>query len=135
MEKIKEFISQQDRFARLVGIELLEVKEGYAKAKLAVNEHHLNGVDIVHGGATFALADLVFAAASNSYGTVAVGINVSITYLKSTGQGSTIYAEAKEVGLNSKLATYLVNVTDENDELLAVFQGTVYRKKEQLLPE
>jgi acyl-CoA thioesterase len=135
MEKIKEFISRQDRFARLVGIELLEVKEGYARAKLIINEHHLNGVNIVQGGVTFTIADLAFAAASNSYGTVAVGINVSITYLKSAGQGSTLYAEAKEVGLNSKLATYLVNVTDENDDLVAIFQGTVYRKKEQLLPE
>lgn len=133
MEKIKKFISEKDRFAKLAGIELQEVREGYARAKLEVKEHHLNMVDIVQGGVTFTLADVVFAAASNSHGTVAVGINVSISYVKASAAGSTLYAEGKEVSKNPKLANYLVHVKDEHDELVAVFQGTVYRKKEQLI--
>jgi acyl-CoA thioesterase len=131
MEVVKKFF-KNDRFADHVGIELLEVSEGRAKAKMEVKEHHLNGVNIAHGGAIFSLADLAFAVASNSHGTVAVSINVSISYLKASVAGNTLVAEAKEVSLNPKLATYEVLVTDETHALIAIFLGTVYRKKEKI---
>jgi acyl-CoA thioesterase len=120
-----------DRFAEYLGIELLEVAPGRARAKLAIDERHLNGVGIVHGGAIFALADLAFAVASNSHGQLALGINVSIAYHKGVSNG-TLYADAEEVALNHKLATYQVRLSNEKDETLASFQGTVYRKRETL---
>jgi len=130
MENVKKLLSN-DRFAEHCGVELLEISQGRAKAKLDIGPHHLNGVDIVHGGAIFALADLVFAAASNSHGTVAVAINASISYLKAARKG-TLFAEAKEVSLNPKLATYTIDVTDDSGDRIAVFQGTVYRKKDKI---
>jgi len=122
---------KRDRFAELVGIELLEVSEGRAVARLAIQERHLNTIRTVHGGAIFALADLAFAAASNSYGTVAVGINVSISYMKAATDG-VLTAEAREVSANSRLAAYTVEVKNEQGELVAIFQGMVYRKKDPL---
>ncbi|WP_457572528.1 PaaI family thioesterase [Desulfovulcanus sp.] len=130
MENIKAFF-KNDRFAEYVGIELLEVSEGYARAKLEVQNKHLNGVGTLHGGAIFALADLVFAVASNSHGTIAMGINVSISYLKAVREG-TIYAEAKEISRNPKLASYTVTVSDQSGDTIAIFQGMVYRKKDKL---
>jgi acyl-CoA thioesterase len=131
MEEMKQYFIKNDKFAEYVGIELVEVAKGKAKAKMEIKNHHLNAVKTVHGGAVFALADLVFAVASNSHGTIAMGINVSISYLKAVKEG-VIFAEAKEVSINPKLATYNVNVTDGSDDLLAVFQGMVYRKKDSL---
>lgn len=128
---MKQYFMKNDKFAEYVGIELLEVANGKAKAKMEIKNHHLNAVKTVHGGAVFALADLVFAVASNSHGTIAMGINVSISYLKAVKEG-VIFAEAKEVSINPKLATYNVNVTDGSDDLVAVFQGMVYRKKDSL---
>jgi len=130
MEVVRNFF-KNDRFADHVGIELLEVSEGRAKAKMEIQEHHLNGVNIAHGGAIFSLADLAFAVASNSHRTIALGINANISYLKAAA-GGTLIAEAKEVSLNLKLATYEVRVTDENNDLIAIFLGTVYRKKDKL---
>jgi acyl-CoA thioesterase len=132
MDDIKQFISQRDRFARHAGIELLHVSAGSASAKMKITPNHLNGVNIVHGGAIFTLADLTFAAASNSHGTVAVAINVSISYLKAVGQG-TLFAEASEVSRNPKLALYMVTIKDDSKDLVAKFQGMVYRKKTKLL--
>ena len=128
---MKQYFMKNDKFAEYVGIELVEVAKGKAKAKMEIKNHHLNAVKTVHGGAVFALADLVFAVASNSHGTIAMGINVSISYLKAV-KGGVIFAEAKEVSINPKLATYNVNVTDGSDDLVAVFQGMVYRKKDSL---
>jgi len=130
MENIKDFF-KNDKFAEYVGIELLEVSKGRAKAKMEIKNHHLNGLKTVQGGAIFTLADLAFAAASNSHGSVAVSINANISYLRAATTGSLI-AEAKEVSINPKLATYTVNITDENGDIIAIFQGMVYRKKIEL---
>lgn len=130
MEGIRQFL-EKDQFARQVGIELLEVGMGRARARLRISEQHLNGVGIAHGGAIFTLADFVFAAASNSHDTVAVAINVSISYLKAISSGI-LLAEAQEVALNPKLASYTVHVRDESDDIVAIFQGMAYRKKDRL---
>ncbi|HVN81424.1 MAG TPA: PaaI family thioesterase [Terriglobia bacterium] len=120
---------EKDRYAKLTGIELVEVAEGRAKARLKISDQHLNGVGIAHGGAIFTLADFVFAAASNSHETIAVAINVSISYLKAVFMG-TLVAEAQEVAINPKLASYSVQVRDESGDLVAIFQGMAYRKKD-----
>jgi acyl-CoA thioesterase len=130
MEDVKNFF-KNDRFAEHLGIELLEVSKGRAKAKMEIKEHHLNGINIAHGGAIFSLADLVFAVASNSHKTIALAINASISFLKAVS-GGILFVEAKEVSINPKLATYDIRVTNENNELIALFQGTVYRKKDKI---
>ncbi len=130
MQTLKEFF-KNDRFAAANGIELMEVSAGRARVKMEITENHLNGVNIVHGGAIFTLADLAFAAASNSHGTVAVAINASIWYVKAAMEG-TLFAEAREVSMNPKLATYTIEVTDQTGELIASFQGMVYRKQQSI---
>ena len=130
MDHIKEFF-KKDRFAEYIGVELIEVSNGTATAKMEIKEHHLNGVGTVQGGAIFTLADLAFAAASNSHGTIAMGINASISYLKAVKVG-TLIAEAKEVSMHPKLASYRVDIKDEIGDIVAIFQGMVYRKKESL---
>jgi acyl-CoA thioesterase len=129
MERVLQYL-EKDRFARGIGIKLIDVGSGKAKAKLQISENHLNGIGIVHGGAIFTLADFVFAAASNSRESVAVAINVSISYVKAVSSG-TLLAEARENSLNPRLATYTVEVRDDSGELVAIFQGMVYRKKEK----
>ena len=131
MDKMKKFF-QGDLFARRLGIELVEVTEGGAKAKMPIKDFHFNALGSVQGGAIFSLADFVFEAASNSYGTVAVAINVSISYLRAT-RGGTLFADATEVSRNPKLASYAINIKDEDGNLVAIFQGMVYRKKDQIV--
>ena len=123
---MKQFF-QNDRLASHLGIELLETSGGSAKMKMQVEPEHLNSVDVVHGGAIFTLADTAFAVASNSREALAVAINAHITYMKAATTG-TLYAEAKETSLHHKLATYTINVTNEGGDLIATFQGMVYRK-------
>jgi acyl-CoA thioesterase len=130
MDKVLSYF-KNDRFAGLINLELLTVAPGYARAKMVVQPHHLNAYDTVQGGAIFTLADYAFAAASNSHGTVAVGINVSISYMKAATRG-TLWAEAKELSRNPKLASYTVEVRDDAGDLVAIFQGMVYRKKEPI---
>lgn len=127
MEDLKRFF-KKDNFAANSGIELLEVSPGYAKARMDIEEKHLNALKAAQGGALFTLADLAFAAASNAYGNAAVGINANISFVKAATNG-TLTAEAKETSINPKIATYTVNVTDDEGDIVAIFQGMVYRKK------
>ena len=131
LTEVQAFFSERDRFARHCGIELLEVSEGRAKAKMEIAEHHLNGVGIVHGAAIFSLADLAFAAASNSHGTVSVAINANINFIKAAGAG-VLVAEAEEVSFHPRLGTYSIEIRDSEGDLVATFQGTVYRKRDSL---
>ena len=128
----RNFISSRDLFAKYLGIELQEVGPGYAKARMPITDDHKNGLGIVHGGATFALADLAFAAASNSHGQVSVAINASISYV-AAGQGGWLHAEARETSLTPKLATYKVTITDDGGRTVALFDGMVYRKKTSII--
>lgn len=119
---------QKDNFAKLIGIEIIEAGEGKARGTLQIGEGHLNGVGIVHGGVIFTLADTVLAAASNSREGTAVAVNDSISFCKAA-RGGTLKAVAKEIALSRKLGTYAVEVLDEAENVIALFQGTVYRKQ------
>ncbi len=135
MSALKDFINQHDRFARLSGISLEEMGEGTALTRMTVQDIHLNGLNIVHGGAVFTLADLAFAAASNSRGQAAVSINASITYIRPAQEGTILTARASEVFSHRTLSGYTVQVKDDQDRLVATFQGTAYKKEKPLLPE
>jgi len=130
MELIKQYF-QNDQFANRSDIELLTVAPGHATAKMTLHPHHWNALKTVQGGAIFTLADFTFAAAANSHGTVAVAINVNLTFMKAASSG-TLWAEARELSKNFKIGTYAVEVKDDQGELIAQFQGLAYRKKDKL---
>ncbi len=130
MDILRKFV-EKDHFAKHLDIEMLEYGAGKAKARMEIKPHHLNSAGMLHGGAIFALADAVFSAASNSHGTLAVAINVNISYFKAVNSG-VLTALAEEASFNPRLATYLIPVTDDKGNKIALFQGTVYRKKESI---
>lgn len=118
---------EKDAFSRHCGIEMLEVASGTAVARLNIGPQHLNGVGIVHGAAIFALADAVFAAASNSHDHVAVAININISYLKAVKEGVLI-ARAGENNERGRIGSYTIHIEDGEGTLVALFEGLVYRK-------
>lgn len=123
---IQDFL-QGDQFALQTGVVLLEVGNGYAKACMEITPAHLNGGGVCQGGALFTLADLAFAAATNSHARLTFSIDSSIHFFRSVSEG-TLYAEAKEVFNHKRLANCEVRITTETGELIATFNGTGYRK-------
>lgn len=131
MEKIKAFFKENDIYAKHSGIDLIEVSEGFAVTQMTVETYHLNGTNNVHGGAIFTLADFAFAAACNSSGTVAVALQVNISFLQAATMGQVLTATAEQISDHPKIRIYNVNVTNDTGDLVARFQGTAYRKKGQ----
>lgn len=114
--------------AKHLGIWLTEIKPGYARATLKVTPELLNGAGLTHGSTVFALADIAFAAASNSHGPLALALTVSINFLKATTEGAVLTAVATEMKLTRKTGLYRLEVRDENDDLVALADGMVYIK-------
>ena len=127
MNALKDFFLK-DRFAVLAGAELMEIREGYAKARMKVTEYHLNGGDVCQGGALFTLADLAFAAAVNSHLTLTFSTSSQITFIRPVSSGY-VYAEAVEIVNHKRMPFAEVRITDEEGQLVAVFTSSGYRKQ------
>lgn len=132
IEKICEKISR-DPYANLLGIKILELKEGYAKASVTIRSEMVNFHGVAHGGLIASLADVAFAAASNSHNRKALALGLSINYRRSVEVGETIMAEAFEESLGNATALYKIVVKDSKGALVASGQGLVYRMKESVV--
>ena len=123
---------KNDRFATNAGVELIEIKEGYSKARLVITAEHLNAGGRTQGGAIFTLADLALAAAANSHGTLAFSLSSNITFLRSSGPGDVLYAEARERYIGRTTGYYQIDVTNQEGKLIATFESSVFRKGDNI---
>ena len=123
-----DFLNEHDRFAAVNGIQLTEIREGYARAEMTVTHDHLNGGRVCQGGALFTLADLAFAALTNSGPSLAFGVQSNITFSRSAVEGDHMCAEAEATIDHHKLPFCEVRISNQRGELIAVFTGLAYRK-------
>ncbi len=121
----------KEPFAALMKIRLVDVSEGFAVCEMEYTEALDNVHGMAHGGAIFSLIDEAFEISSNSHGTLAVALNMNVTYLKPATKNTLLRAESREINKGKKTATYQITVADD-EGLVAVCQALVYRKKEAL---
>ena len=115
-----------DAFTRALGMEVLEIAPRRAVVRLTVRADMVNGFGISHGGVTLALADSALAFASNSHGNVTVSIENSIGYASSARVGDVLTARCEAESAGRRVSFYHVAVTNQRDEPVAHFRGTVY---------
>jgi len=130
-EKIRQAIFRQveeEPFEQKFGLKLLDLGEGYSQVEMIVTRDMENMFGIAHGGALFALIDEAFETASNSHGTVAVALSMTVNYIAPPATGSKLTAEAREFSRTRKTANYDIRVHDEQGQLIAACQALVYRK-------
>lgn len=123
---------KKDLFATNAGIELVEIRKGYSRAIMIVKEEHLNAGGRTQGGALFTLADLALAAAANSHGTLAFSLSSNITFLRASGTGDVLTAEARERYIGRSTGYYQIDITNQREELIATFESSVFRKEQQV---
>ena len=124
-----------DPFSIWLGIERLVVEPGRCVLRLALRNEMLNGFAIAHGGITYSLADSALAFASNSHGIQAVSVETSISHTKPVKEGDLITASAQEMSLSRSIGIYHVTVTNQRDETVALFKGTVFRTGKPWFPD
>lgn len=133
-KKVVDKMMSGDAFSQWLGIEVLEISEGYCKLKMTVREEMTNGFKIAHGGIAYSLADSCLAFAANSDGVQSVSVETSISHTKKVLSGDTLTATAKEVNKSSKTALYNISITNQNNIEIAYFKGTVYRTGKEWFP-
>jgi acyl-CoA thioesterase len=123
---------KEEPFAQKLGLKLIDLDDGYSLVEMTFTRDVENIFGMAHGGAIFGLIDEAFETAGNSHGTVAVALNMNITYMAAPSPGARLRAEARELNLTRRTATYDIKVTDENQTLIASCQALVYRKNSKL---
>lgn len=121
----------EEPFAKLLNITLKDVKEGYAVCEMEYTEQMDNIYGSAHGGAIFSLIDEAFEISSNSHGTIAVALNINVTYMKTPKKNTLLRAESKEINRTRRTASYEITVRDGRN-LIAVCQALVYRKDDPI---
>jgi len=115
-------------FAKGLGIELHRLEDGYSRVEMIFDPaRHNNICNRAHGGAVFALIDEAFETASQTGGTVAVAMNVNVTYIASPEPETRLWAEARRVAQTKRTATYDIRVGDANGRMIAVCQALAFR--------
>ena len=124
---------RDDLFSQWLGIEVLEIKEGYSKIKMTLRDEMINGFGIIHGGLAFSLADSAFAFACNNRNNLSVALDTSINFTKATKPGDELTAEAKEIHNGRSTGLYHITITNQLGEQVAHFKGTCFRTGKSLL--
>ncbi len=132
-KKVVEKMMQTDQFSKWLGIEILEIKDGYSKLTMIVRKEMINGFGTAHGGIAFSLADSAFAFACNSDGKMTVALDVSISYPKAVKENDILFAEAKQINKTNRTGLYLIEINNQHNELVALFKGTCYKTEKSLL--
>ena len=124
---------QHDLFSQWLGIEVLEVREGYSKIKMTVRPEMINGFGIVHGGIAFSMADSAFAFACNNRNVLSVALDTAINFLKPVHVGDILTAEAKEIHNGKSTGLYHISISNQHNHAVAFFKGTCFRTNKALI--
>ena len=123
----------QDAFSQWMGIQIVDVSEGFCQIKMTVRKEMLNGFQIAHGGIAYSLADSALAFASNSNGKKSLSVETSISHTISVKDGDVLTATTKELSRSDKIGVYLITITNKENQEIAIFKGTVYRTSKDWL--
>ena len=118
---------RKDAFSKWLGIKIIEVSEGYCQLKLTVTKEMLNGFQIAHGAISYSLADSALAFASNAHGKKCISIETSISHTESAREGDILTATTEELSQTEKMGLYIITISNQNNQEIAYFKGTVYR--------
>jgi len=132
--KIINKMFNQDVFSQWLGIEIIDVSEGFCQLKMIVRKEMLNGFQIAHGGIAYSLADSALAFASNSHGRKSLSVETSISHTVSVLEGDVLTVTTKELSLSDKFGVYLITIINQSNENVAYFKGTVYRTSKEWFP-
>ncbi|CAN5310253.1 hydroxyphenylacetyl-CoA thioesterase PaaI [soil metagenome] len=132
-KQVVDHMMENDAFSQWLGIEVLDVQEGYSKIKMVIRKEMVNGFGIVHGGVPFSLADSAFAFACNNRNNLSVALDVTISFTKAVQVGDELTAEAKEIHNGRSTGVYLITIINQKNEHVALFKGTCFRTGKKLI--
>ncbi|MEO6328667.1 MAG: hydroxyphenylacetyl-CoA thioesterase PaaI [Ginsengibacter sp.] len=132
-KEVVEKMMQDDLFSQWMQIKIIEIREGYSKIKMELRDEMINGFTVIHGGIIFSFADSAFAFACNTRNNLSMALDVSISFNKAAKPGDVLIAEAKEIHNGKSTGLYIITITNQNNDHVALFKGTCFRTGKPLL--
>jgi len=132
-KKVVDKMIADDLFSQWLGIEIVQIREGYSKLRMRIRKEMVNGFGIIHGGIPFSLADSAFAFACNNRNILSVALDTSINFIKPVQVDDVLVAEAKEMHNGKSTGLYHISITNQNNHLVAHFKGMCFRTGKGLL--
>ena len=134
-KKVVDHMMEKDLFSNWLGIEIIEIREGYSKIKMIIRNEMVNGFGIVHGGVTFSLADSAFAFACNNRNNLSVALDTSINFIKPVHVDDILIAEAQEIHNGRSTGLYQISITNQHNHTVALFKGTCFRTNKKMIKD
>jgi acyl-CoA thioesterase len=131
--QVVQHMMEHDLFSQWLGINVIDIKEGYSKITMTIRKEMINGLGIIHGGVAFSMADSAFAFACNNRNVLSVALDTSINFLKPVHVDDVLIAEAKELHNGKSTGLYHITITNHHNHVVAVFKGTCYRTNKTLI--
>jgi acyl-CoA thioesterase len=126
-EAIVAEMMNSDAYSKWLGVQVQYISHGKCVLSCTINSDMLNGFGIAHGGITYALSDSALAFAANSHGQQCMSIETSIAHIKTVQPNDMLTATCHEIQRGKTVGRYVVDVVNQHDELVARFNGTVFR--------
>ena len=129
---VKKAIEQAvlaEPFAQAMGMELTGLSDGCSTVEMTYDPERMDNIyQRAHGGAVFALIDEAFETAAQTDGTIAVALNVSVTYVSSPAPGARLTCRATRMTATKRTASYDIRVTEAGGRrLIATCQALAFR--------
>jgi acyl-CoA thioesterase len=131
--EVVEYMMENDMFSKWLGISVIEIRDGHSKIQMRVRQEMINGLGTVHGGIAFSFADSAFAFACNNRNILSVALDTSINFIKPIFVGDTLIGEAKEIHNGRSTGLYHITITNQNENIVALFKGTCFRTEKMLV--
>ena len=125
MEELMKRLNGDSQYLQSNDMKVTELRRGYAKVEMVIDEQILNVHGFVHGGALFSLADTVAGAASFATGRDSVTLTGTINYIK-PGRGGRLIGIAQEISAGRTTGVYEVFIFNDEDVLLSRATFTMF---------
>jgi len=128
IKKAIEEAAKAEPFAKVLNMRLVDLEYGRSSVEMTYEPDKMDNIySRAHGGVIFSLIDEAFETAGQTDGTVAVALNVNVSYIASPRPGDRLRAEARMKSRSNKISCFDIDVKDSDGKLIAKCAALAYR--------
>ncbi len=117
LQAVRQMVSEND-YVKFLGLEFLEISEGYSLSRMKYKEELLNPYRMLHGGSLYSMADIGAGAAASMCGHYVTTVSGTLNFLLPAENTEYVFCEAEQLRQGKHLAVFDVKIRDDGYRLL-----------------
>lgn len=134
-EQMMRKVIKENLYMQFLGVELLELREGYSLARMKYKKELLNPYGMIHGGSLYSLADIVAGIAACMGGHYVTTVSGSMNFLLPADETEYVYCEARQLRMGRHLAVFDVKLKDDRENVLDSGEFTYFITEHKVMQE